>query len=71
MLTKGTRVRLVHTDDPYTRLKPGDEGVIIAVRSTRSQLGNQELVEYWMKWDNGSKCTMLPYRGDVIEEVLS
>ena len=24
----GTRVELIHMDDPYTKLKPGDQGVV-------------------------------------------
>lgn len=66
MLTKGTRVRLVHTGDPYTRLKPGDEGVI-----TRVVNGwDLDALEYWLQWDDGSTLSIIPASGDDIEEVL-
>jgi hypothetical protein len=32
--TQGTRVMLIHMDDPYTMLKYGDEGTVIAVDDT-------------------------------------
>lgn len=41
----GTRVRLTHMDDPYSRLKPGDEGSVVGV---------DDIGTIHVKWDNGS-----------------
>lgn len=42
---EGTRVRLIHMDDPYSRLEPGDEGSVIGV---------DDIGTIHVKWDNGS-----------------
>lgn len=52
---RDARVRFVHTDDPYTRLRPGDEGT--AGRFT--QLGGLSV-----RWDHGSTLSLLPDEGD-------
>ena len=41
----GTRVELVRMDDPYTRLKPGDQGTVSFVDDTGTVFVN---------WDSGS-----------------
>ena len=41
----GTRVKLMHMDDPYSRLKPGDEGSVIGV---------DDIGTIHVKWDSGS-----------------
>jgi len=42
---KGTLVELVSMDDPYSRLKPGDRGVVDHVDDTGT---------VFVRWDNGS-----------------
>jgi len=49
------RVRLIHTDDPYTNLKPGDEGTIAFVDDTGT---------VFVDWDNGSKLGLVREAGD-------
>jgi hypothetical protein len=63
----GQRIRLVRTEDSFTRLKPGDEGTIM--RITRTNLfGDFERVEQIsVKWDNGSHLSLLPSAGDDFE----
>jgi hypothetical protein len=41
----GTRVKLMHMDDPYSRLEPGDEGSVIGV---------DDIGTIHVKWDSGS-----------------
>ena len=41
----GTRVALVAMNDPYTKLKPGDEGAVIAVDDAGT---------IHIQWDSGS-----------------
>ena len=52
----GDRVALVHTDDPDTRLRPGDEGTVTRYDPKLGQLGVQ--------WDSGSTLSMLLDEGD-------
>jgi hypothetical protein len=47
----GDRVRLVHTDDPYTRLEPGEEGVVSFV---------DHLGTIHVDWDSGSSLGLVP-----------
>lgn len=41
---RGSRVELVNMDDPYTKLKPGDQGTVNFVDDTGTVFVN---------WDNG------------------
>lgn len=42
---KGKRVRLIRCTDPYTELRPGDEGTVRRV---------DDIGTVHIKWDNGS-----------------
>lgn len=42
---KGTRVELVHMDDPYTKLQPGDQGTVNHV---------DDIGTIFVRWDIGS-----------------
>jgi len=52
----GDRVALVHTDDPDTRLRPGDEGTVTRYDPKLAQLS--------VNWDSGSTLSMLLNDGD-------
>lgn len=58
----GDRIRLVRLDDPYTRLRPGDEGTVRAVY--RSSLLRETHIH--IEWDDGSQLSIIPEAGDVI-----
>ena len=45
MYPKGTRVELIHMDDPYSRLRPGDKGTVRLVDDTAT---------VFVDWDCGS-----------------
>ena len=45
MYPKGTRVELIHMDDPYSRLRPGDKGIVRLVDDTAT---------VFVDWDCGS-----------------
>jgi len=47
----GKRVKLIRTSDPYTDLRPGDEGV--------AQF-TDDMGTLAVKWDNGSSLGMVP-----------
>ena len=53
---RGDRVALEYTDDPHTRLRPGDEGTV-----TRYDPGPGQLD---VSWDSGSTLSMLLNDGD-------
>ena len=53
---KGTRVELVHTSDPYTKLQPGTKGTVSFV----DDAGTIQI-----DWDNGSCLGMIPDEDEV------
>jgi hypothetical protein len=54
----GDRIGLVRTDDPHTRLRPGDQGTVTRWDPAHGQLQ--------IKWDCGSTLSMLPGEGDQV-----
>ena len=48
---KGDRVELIHTSDPYTSLKPGDQGTVQMVDDAGT---------VHVKWDSGSTLGLIP-----------
>lgn len=56
---EGTRVALVQMDDPYTKLRPGDQGTVIAV---------DDIGTVHIQWDSGSTLGAV-YGADVIRKV--
>lgn len=51
----GKRIQLQYTNDPYTTLKQGDQGVVDFV---------DDLGTIHVKWDNGSSLGIVPAFGD-------
>ena len=49
----GDRVELVATDDPYTRLRPGDRGTVTGVRDFPEPTID-------VHWDNDRTLSILP-----------
>jgi hypothetical protein len=58
---RGDRVALVSTDDPDTRLRPGDEGTVTGWNPGQGQL--------FIDWDSGSSLIMLPGEGDQVRVI--
>lgn len=52
---EGKRVELIQTDDPYTKLKPGDRGTYQFFLKQQYPLQSQHCI----KWDNGSTLSLL------------
>ena len=48
---KGTRVELIHMDDPWSNLVPGDQGTVVGV---------DDAGQIMMRWDNGSSLSLIP-----------
>lgn len=55
----GTRVALISMNDPYTKLRLGDEGTVIAV---------DDIGTVHIQWDNGSTLGAA-YREDTIRKL--
>jgi Domain of unknown function (DUF4314) len=53
----GKRIRLIFTNDPYTRLKTGDMGTITYVSELPSRVGGER--QLWVSWDSGSNLAMI------------
>lgn len=64
-LAVGDRVELIRTNNPYTRLIPGDHGTVTSIRL--DQHGYDD--EIHIRWDSGSGLTMLPAQGDIIHRI--
>ena len=54
---EGRRVELVSCDDPYTRLKPGDQGTYEFANITGE--GRDRMVQHNIKWDSGSTLMLI------------
>jgi hypothetical protein len=57
---KGTRVRLVYTDDPYTKLVVGTEGTVNFVDDSGT---------VHINWDTGERLGMCVRDNDVIQRL--
>lgn len=55
MANKGDRVELIHCNDPYTRLTPGERGTVAFV---------DDLGTVHVKWDSGSSLGLCREDGD-------
>uniref|UniRef100_UPI003F496D84 DUF4314 domain-containing protein n=1 Tax=Amycolatopsis sp. CA-096443 TaxID=3239919 RepID=UPI003F496D84 len=55
--TKGQRVKLVHTSDEHTDLKPGAKGSFRLTDSAGT---------HHVQWDSGSRLGIVPDAGDEI-----
>lgn len=51
----GKRVRLISVNDPYTKLKYGDEGIVTNIDCMGT---------VFVKWDNGSNLGLVREAGD-------
>ena len=59
---RGDRVALEHTDDPDTRLRPGDEGTVTRYDPKLGQLD--------VNWNSGSTLSMLLNDGDRVRLII-
>ena len=59
----GDRVRLVHTADAYTRLRPGAQGTVTHV-GPFGRFHECDDDEIQVRWDDGSRLSLIPRTGD-------
>lgn len=62
---EGDRIRLVRTDDIWTRLAPGDLGTVVKTETGHDIAGFYDIIH--VNWDSGSQLAVIPGSGDVIE----
>ncbi len=53
MVKVNDRIELVHTDDKFTNLKPGDKGTVNGINSLPG------LTQIWVSWDSGSSLALI------------
>jgi hypothetical protein len=57
----GKRIELIHTDNPFSDLKPGDRGTVVDV----SELSYEDKPsKVWVLWDSDSRLTILEGQDD-------
>jgi len=61
VIQPGTKIRLIHTDDPYTGLVPGNEGIVRRAWQSDPADGCD-----WVDvdWNDGSTLTLMQEVGD-------
>ena len=64
MFRRGDRVALVHTTDPHTNLRPGDQGTVTAYRA--DETWGERLA---VAWDSGSRLALLLDEGDQVRKL--
>ena len=55
----GDRIKLLHTDDKFTQLKPGDIGTIWDISIFNIDIDGKPLSAIWITWDSGSKFALI------------
>jgi hypothetical protein len=55
----GDRIKLVHTDDNFTHLKPGDLGRVWDISSFNIEIDGKPVRVIWIYWDSGSKFALI------------
>jgi Domain of unknown function (DUF4314) len=55
----GDRVKLVHTDDKFAQLKPGDLGTVWDISIFNIEIDGKPVKVIWISWDSGSKFALI------------
>ena len=61
-----TRITLIHTNDPYTDLRPGDQGIL---KSSRVDPWGDRVIS--VKWDSGSSLSLIEGQDHWSEEEMA
>jgi hypothetical protein len=61
MVSEGDRIELVHTDDEYTNLVPGDRGTVERIDTDPAAVSpsNRPQRKLWVDWDSGSTLALI------------
>jgi hypothetical protein len=55
----GDRIKLVHTDDKFAQLKPGDLGTVWEISIFNIEIDGKPVKVVWISWDSGSKFALI------------
>ena len=55
----GDRIKLVHTDDKFAQLKPGDLGTVWDISIVNIEIDGKPVKVIWISWDSGSKFALI------------
>ena len=55
----GDRIKLVHTDDKFVQLKPGDLGTVWDISIFNIQTYGKPVRVIWISWNSGSKFALI------------
>ncbi len=70
--SQGDRVRLVHTDDEFTPLRPGDTGTVAGImQRPAGKYGDESIEVIHVDWDRpATLLSMIPASGDTLELIV-
>ena len=55
----GDRIKLVHTDDKFVQLRPGDLGTVWSISIFNIEVDGKPVRVIWISWDSGSKIALI------------
>jgi hypothetical protein len=55
----GDGIKLVHTDDKFAQLKPGDLGTVWDISIFNIELDGKPVRVIWISWDSGTKFALI------------
>ena len=55
----GDRIKLVHTDDKFAQIKPGDLGPVWDISIFNIEIDGKPVRVIWISWDSGSKFALI------------
>jgi hypothetical protein len=55
----GDKIKLVHTDDKFAQLKPGDFGTVWDISIFNIEIDGKPVRVIWISWDSGSKFALI------------
>jgi hypothetical protein len=55
----GDRIKLVHTDDKFTQLRPGDLGTVWDISIFNIEIDGKPVRVIWISWDSGIKFALI------------
>ncbi len=55
----GDRIKLVHIDDKFVQLRPGDLGTVWNISIFNIEVDGKPVRVIWISWDSGSKFALI------------
>ncbi|MGB6673697.1 MAG: DUF4314 domain-containing protein [Candidatus Nitrosopolaris sp.] len=55
----GDRIKLLHTEDKFTQLKPSDLGTVWDIFTFNIDIDGKPVRVIWISWDSGSKFALI------------